>query len=597
MECKEISPSSKIPSDSTEYFTTEYIDGDGFVAYDENNHKLFTIFTYDNGPDYISEGLFRITDNNKMGYANYKGEIVIQPIYDAALPFSKGHAAVCIGCILEADGEHSSWAGGKWGFINNAGEVVVPIQYDKIVSDYAEGIATVERDRNVYKIDLKENRIEMEDVNYKKWTRLLAEAVQLSNRVIFSNQLVIEINSDPEPGEFNFYDNQPGVIEINVKSEKDVFPLVTYTLIPWQSFSINNSDGFGISPLVLNNILTVTDFTIIYSSGIFPRDNEINYQQAVDFDAAFKKLINITENQNPEELEYLNIPEGVQLISYEVFPNHIKLQTALPGSRRPEHTEWENVSKDRMIYLQQIPEYGQKNSNWFKPSDPYYDTYYFSVEEDLLELFFQALSEADSNPIKREEIFTAAANKMRALFNAANSYVNFLYDKYERLLKNWLLISNDEAALPLLETMFGDYQPKLTPDSVIDYMPDIHDEYVRLPAPLLQNLGELLNLFHNYQKEAELNPGKWEEGNIILGANEKEYRASREELMLAEIGKLLTFIITENSPDDIKSFTDSIDIDSSKLKYNEFTFIHYDVMGSGRFFYIQNISESRLELP
>ena len=53
---------------------------------------------------------------DKLGYINYGGEIVIKPQFDAAEPFSEGWAAVKIG--------------GKYGYINYGGEIVIKPQFD-----------------------------------------------------------------------------------------------------------------------------------------------------------------------------------------------------------------------------------------------------------------------------------------------------------------------------------------------------------------------------------------------------------------------------------------------------------------------------------
>ena len=52
-----------------------------------------TPYLYDNGPDYLSEGLMRIQDSSgKIGYADEKGEIVISPQFAFGYPFKNGHA-------------------------------------------------------------------------------------------------------------------------------------------------------------------------------------------------------------------------------------------------------------------------------------------------------------------------------------------------------------------------------------------------------------------------------------------------------------------------------------------------------------------------
>ena len=52
-------------------------------------------FHYDNGPDYVREGLYRIVDDRgRMGYADESGRVVIAPRFAFALPFEGGKAKV-----------------------------------------------------------------------------------------------------------------------------------------------------------------------------------------------------------------------------------------------------------------------------------------------------------------------------------------------------------------------------------------------------------------------------------------------------------------------------------------------------------------------
>lgn len=89
---------------------------------------------------FFSEGLVSFTDPNlKQGYINCKGEVLIQPRYHLALPFSEAMAGV--GMVI-AGGEST-----KWGFINKRGEVVIPLQYES-VTKYSEGIAAVRNKSN-----------------------------------------------------------------------------------------------------------------------------------------------------------------------------------------------------------------------------------------------------------------------------------------------------------------------------------------------------------------------------------------------------------------------------------------------------------------
>ena len=57
------------------------------------------VFRFDNGPDYTSDGLFRILVENKIGYADSAtGKIVINPQFECAWPFEHGVAKVSVDC-------------------------------------------------------------------------------------------------------------------------------------------------------------------------------------------------------------------------------------------------------------------------------------------------------------------------------------------------------------------------------------------------------------------------------------------------------------------------------------------------------------------
>ena len=63
-------------------------------AINRKGEPLFEVYCFDNGPDYVKEGLFRIIENNKMGFANMNGEVVIKPQYDFVQPIQEGGYAV-----------------------------------------------------------------------------------------------------------------------------------------------------------------------------------------------------------------------------------------------------------------------------------------------------------------------------------------------------------------------------------------------------------------------------------------------------------------------------------------------------------------------
>ncbi len=64
-------------------------------AIDRQENILFEVYSYDNGPDEITNGLIRIVDNKgKLGFANSKGQIIIKPQFEQASSFNNGFAII-----------------------------------------------------------------------------------------------------------------------------------------------------------------------------------------------------------------------------------------------------------------------------------------------------------------------------------------------------------------------------------------------------------------------------------------------------------------------------------------------------------------------
>lgn len=98
--------------------------GEGFPAFDAKGNNVFNVFPYDNGPDYVEDGTFRIIKEGKIGYANVAGEIIIPPKYEAAFPFENGRAKVSLHADKESDGEHSWWVNTDWFYIDKKGNKI-----------------------------------------------------------------------------------------------------------------------------------------------------------------------------------------------------------------------------------------------------------------------------------------------------------------------------------------------------------------------------------------------------------------------------------------------------------------------------------------
>ena len=118
-----------------------------FIGIDRNDNIILKPYIYDNGPDYIEEGLFRFVENNQIGFANLDGQKVIPAKYDFATPFENGLSEYCIGGeriyengesqkqIIEKSGyeglidRHWTWGGKvtESGYINKAGKEFIRV--------------------------------------------------------------------------------------------------------------------------------------------------------------------------------------------------------------------------------------------------------------------------------------------------------------------------------------------------------------------------------------------------------------------------------------------------------------------------------------
>lgn len=94
----------------------------GFIGIDREEKVMYQVFPFDNGPDYPSDGLFRILKDKKIGYADEaSGQIIIAPQFDCAYPFENGKAQVSTDCQVQTEGEHSSWTSDHWYSIDKKG--------------------------------------------------------------------------------------------------------------------------------------------------------------------------------------------------------------------------------------------------------------------------------------------------------------------------------------------------------------------------------------------------------------------------------------------------------------------------------------------
>ena len=85
---------------------------------------LFEVYNFDNGPDYVEEGLFRIVKDSLIGYADEQGNVVIEPQFRCAWPFEGDAAQVSMDCKISTEFEMTKWESENWFYIDKTGTVI-----------------------------------------------------------------------------------------------------------------------------------------------------------------------------------------------------------------------------------------------------------------------------------------------------------------------------------------------------------------------------------------------------------------------------------------------------------------------------------------
>lgn len=93
------------------------------ICINDAGKELFYVFKYDNGPDYIQEGLFRImNEDGLVGFADSLGNVIIEPQFKFAYPFKGGKTKVTLEgeqkVVPESDGEKHYWESETWFYID-----------------------------------------------------------------------------------------------------------------------------------------------------------------------------------------------------------------------------------------------------------------------------------------------------------------------------------------------------------------------------------------------------------------------------------------------------------------------------------------------
>ena len=101
----------------------------------------------------FGQELIPYEENEKFGFKDSIGNVVIAPKYDRVHDFSQGFAQVNIGgSYFVTEWGYTAFKGGKWGFIDHTGKEITPIKYDD-VGEFTGGRARVSLNRKSGYID------------------------------------------------------------------------------------------------------------------------------------------------------------------------------------------------------------------------------------------------------------------------------------------------------------------------------------------------------------------------------------------------------------------------------------------------------------
>jgi hypothetical protein len=430
-----------------------------------------------------------------------------------------------------------------------------------------------------------------------EWLHIIALAIQLIHKTDFDNQTQVNIEFDSvEKVLFISPDSIPALY-VDLQLSKKNKSLARYVLIPWQnlySADIALEDSNQV-PLLSRSLITVTEHILMYRIFNPATMTEEEEFQVERFNKRLGKLFQVDINQKVlYENHDFSQPHGWQIISLREYPQYHEMEVALPGTKRVQPFIPENLNLNKMLHVRLIPEIGEVKEQWLyelenQESDP--NELALQIVLSLEEILKEALKNPDVN--SRMTLFEAAMLKIRNHPEAAapgfSDKLNYYALLHQRLL-NITAYFDSPAELPT------DYEPKLTIDLTADYRPSLATAIGQIPDSNLQNLPSLIKQYKTYRRRAKNEPGKWIEGNLALGARPTEYEASDAELLLAEIGSRISFIISQSDNKDIRSVLWKAFRLIWQFNYKEFTFHHVDVMGSGRFFYIDQIVDIDIKL-
>lgn len=195
-------------------------------GYKDGKGNIIVTPKYD-GAEKFSWGFAIVEMNKKFGFINAKGEEIVAPVYDKVENFRYGYAKI------QSDK--------KWGLVDGKGKIILSTKYDGITQIYKEKYVSVELNGKWGLIDFKENVIIPIEYDYTLFGNDGVFAVSKNDKAGFinlKNEIVIPFDySNTE----DFYD---GFAEVAIGDSVGAINRSGQVIIPIQFKRFNYIDDY-----------------------------------------------------------------------------------------------------------------------------------------------------------------------------------------------------------------------------------------------------------------------------------------------------------------------------------------------------------------
>lgn len=96
----------------------------GYVYVDRKGRiVVHDVSMMDNGADWFHRGVVRLERGGKYGFADSTGRVIVPILYDGASNTDQDGPRVCVGCRVERVGEYGVFKGGQWFKVDARGRI------------------------------------------------------------------------------------------------------------------------------------------------------------------------------------------------------------------------------------------------------------------------------------------------------------------------------------------------------------------------------------------------------------------------------------------------------------------------------------------